>query len=279
MPQDQRTGGEQNPAPSNSTQDQQQRIVDHFEGIDLDELPDNARAAVIKARESITSLTNSAATSEQKRVQAENFARQQQSKADKLATVVNKHNLDPDGFKPANLADDKHRTRVDRIIRDNPGIKPEVAEAHARMLGAEAEEIRKEVISNLVPLANNVNHVNASQILSAKETQHSRFFSIPEVAKSVRDNVAVIVGKGDAISSETVDHLLNMAYGQYIIGGGKAPTEEQIPNLSSNNMRGGSHTRLPSNDNQAPQASDPETNSIMTKINGYMKQGIPDKKK
>lgn len=276
------TGGAQTPAPSNNPEDQQQKIVDHFEGIDLDELPDNVRGAVQKARESITTLSTSASTSERQRAQAEIFARQQQSKADKLAAVVSKHNLDPDASSKPNLAGDKHAERVARIMGTVPGISKELAETQARMLGAEADELRKEILSQVGAVAQNVNHVNAAQVLSAKEIEKAEFFAIPEVGKLVRDNVAVLVGQGQEVSSQAVDHLISLAVGQHLINGGKMPEKqtEQIPNFTSNNLRGGGHVRLPSNSNdRTPPTSDPQTTSIMSAINVHMRQGIPEKKK
>lgn len=263
--------------------EQAQKVLDHFEGIDLDELPENVRASITKARETITQQSTSVQTATEKLAKTEQFARQQQSEADRLRTVVKRHNLDADSSKAnsGNLADAKFKERVDRLVAQ--GLKPEAAEVYAKMLSDEAEVQRKEIISELGPLAGAVGGLQAQQVLSAAETVHEKFFAIPEVAKSVRDNVAIMVQNGNPVNDQTIQHLLSMAYGEYAMTNPtKTQASQEIPRIGGGGGMGsgGGHVGVA---NQpaivgAPRTTQPETVSIVNALNAHMRQGLTLKK-
>lgn len=282
-------GGSQILDPSKTTQNPNdpnpQATVDHFEGIDLDELPDSVRERVEKARGEISSLQKSAVASEERRVQAEQFARRQQSEADKLRNVVQRHNLDPNAspHTPSNPADTKHAARVERLTKQ--GLKPEAAEVYAKMLGEESAAMEAEILGKLGPLAGSVGNIQANQALSEVESEKAAYFAIPEVAKAVRDNVDILIKQGSSVNKSTVEHLLTMGYGNHLMQGGKpagAQAQIQVPNLGGGGGMGGggghvSQANQPTS-NGAPVATQPETVSIINALNQHMKSGLVSQK-
>lgn len=275
------------PGSGGPSADDAQKIIDHFEGIDIDELPENVRGAIAKARETITTTTAAAQTAETRRTQAEQFARKQQSDADRLRGVLQHHNLGNGSptNQPPNLEGDKLAARVQRFI--DKGLKPEAAKVYAEMFQEESAIQEREILARVSPLAGAVGSVQAQQVLGEFETSHANLFAIPEVAKQVRDNVAVMVQQGNTVNSASVNHLLEMAFGAYAM---KNPGEVSklnsaaaaVPNFSGGggmNTGGGhrSNANLPADGK--PVATQPETSTIIAAINAQMIRDLPTKAK
>lgn len=273
------SGASQNPDASKQADDAQ-KIVDHFEGVDLDELPENARKAINSAKEYLNTTQKTLATTEERRVKAESFARTKQAEADKFRGIIQKHNLPADGTTP-NLSSDKHTARVDRFVKQH-GLKPEAAEIYAKLFESEAEEIKKGIIGELGPLAGAVGGIQANQLLSQAMSAHSELFAIKEIAESVSNNVNAMVNEGNAVNAGTIEHLLEMAVGSYHMknpGKGIEKKDDTVPNFSGMGVStGGFHNSTAPADSKTPRVTQPETASIVNAITAHMKQGLPTKK-
>ncbi len=279
-------GGSQATDPSKQQQqDDAQKIVDHFKDIDLDELPDNIRTAVTNAKATIIQLSTTVQTAEQRRGQAENFARQKQSEADKLRGVLQHHKLTdapPSGDKP-NLEGDKIAARAARLVEKH-GLKPEAAKVYATMLEDEARETRDSIMRELSPLAGAVGNVQAGQLLQAAEVEHSHLFAIPEIAQAVRDNVKVMVQQGNTVNANSITHLVEMAVGSYTLRNpgklDKLKVNTEIPNFKGGggmNTGGGHRSNVDTKTDGRPTATQPETMKIIDAINAHMIKDLPKK--
>lgn len=243
---------------------------------DLDELPESMREVIKKARGEFTTLQTTATETETRRVKAEKFAREQQSRADQLDGVVRKHNL---GDAPPSVAVDPQEKEIfDRFIRD--GLPEVQAKAYTKMFVGNNEIFRKSFLAELGPLASTVGSIQADQVLSATILEHSNLFAIPEVSKSVRDNVAILVQQGNPVTPETVKHLTSMAYGTYMMQPGAKPAVKQgeVPTFGSA-MSNGSVVAPRKTSDGSPIAREPETLGIISALNGFMRQGLPSKTK
>lgn len=280
-----RMEGASQEADASKAKEDAQKTVDHFEGIDLDDLPENVRTAVTNAKATLTTLQTTATAAETRRAQAEGFARQKQSEADKFRGVLQRHNLDPnDPPKQGNLSGDKHKALVEKFTAD--GLKPELAETYAKMFASASEIERASLIQELGPLAGAVGGIQATQALAAAEGKHADLFKIDEVAKNVRDNVAVMVTQGNTVNAATIDHLLEMAYGGYLMRNPDAlktqtTQQQQVPKLGGGGGMGtgGAHfSATEKSGDGAPPTTQPETTSIVNALNAEMRRGLPAKK-
>lgn len=281
-------GGSSVTNPSQQSQEEAQKVVDHFEGIELDELPENVRTAITNAKATLTQSATAVQTAEQRRAQAEQFARGKQSEADKLRGVLQHHNL---ADKPVpqgggNGATDRDARIAGRQTRlEAKGLKPEAAKVYAEMLEDEAATQREELLREFAPLAGAVGGVQASQVLAAAESEHAQIFAIPEIAKQVRETVGVMSQNGTAVTPQAVKHVIEMAYGNFALNN---PTKlaalnkaaGEVPRFSGGGgMSGGGHVNNPTGKNDgAPVATQPETATIMANIVGHMKKDLPSAK-
>lgn len=209
--------------PSNG-QGQPQQPEDPFAGIDFDELPDNIRETLTKAKQSYTTQTQETAKLNDKFTQLENFARAQQSRADKLDSVVKRHNLDDTGRPPQpNPADPTtDPTFKDYVVHfTSQGLDKTQAETMAKLFVGAAQIQGKQfmgaVNQHIQPLVQTVGNVHADRVLqqfTAAETDG--IMQIPEVLKGVRDSVAAVVGNGQTLTPEILHNLKFMEYGRYM---------------------------------------------------------------
>lgn len=282
-------GGSSGDGSSSSGKSDAQAIVDHFKGIDLDELPQNVRDAVTKAQSELGTLQKSVSETSAKLGETVNFARLQQSRADKLDAVVRKHALpvDANGVPTtqvnAPVGDEAQiKERADRF--EKQGLKADAAMAYARMFHEESKVSREALLKEFSPLVANVGNLQANTALSAVESRNSTFFAIPDVKNFVYNAVSESVKNGRPVNEDTVSRLLEMGYGQFSM---KNPDKivkngEQIPNLGGGNMNGGSVRNDPNRqggDNKAPVAKEPETIAIMNKVTADWKKDLPSHNK
>lgn len=249
--------------------------VDPFAGINLDELPDDVRANLVNAKTQYTKVQNDAKIAEDRRVQAEAFARTQQSRADKATSVLQRHNLSEDGAAPQQQTPDD--PFVKQFIAD--GMPEAQAKAYAKMFSTAAQIQRNALIAELGPLASTVGNIQADQVLNAASLEHAKVFAIPEVAKEVRDNAAVLVNKNQIVDKQTIDTLVRMAYGNHMMKNPQTSNQPnqpiQVPNFGGPTMgNGGGYVPPAQNpNNQGPTATQPETLTAMTAINKYLREG------
>lgn len=259
--------------------------VDPTEGIDLDELPKELREKLENLKTSTRAQFDENAQLEERRKKAEEFARQQQSRADRLDSIVRKHNLGdatppPGGGNPnaAKVAELEQRLKAD-------GLNEQQASAYAKMLSTANDLERQRIYSELQPLFAEVQSLRAGNFLANARSQYPQVFAIPELAKHIVDNVAVLTGKGQPIDNNTIDHLVQMAWGQYALKNpdkiGKKPEDDplngQIPNLGGGHLGNGGHVNNPGarKDGEAPRATQADTVRIMQGLNTYFEQDLP----
>jgi len=257
--------------------------VDPFVDFDFDELPKDQKERLEKIRNEHKATHDKNAELEDRRQKAEVFARGQQARADKLATVVQRHNLPADG-NPApthtNSADAKVAAYEELFLKD--GLPEVQAKAYAKMFAKANELERASLMRDLAPLAGSVGSIQAQQALDTGRSEFKQVFDIPELAKQITDNVAILVRQGDVVNEKTIEHLTSMAWGNYAlhnpdkVGKGKTDVNDDLPQLRSSLPSGGGHvSRANEPTGDAPKATQPETLTIMNNINKFMNEGLP----
>lgn len=199
--------------------------VDPLADIDLDDLPDNIRKSIETAKTAFVDQQKAAKDAESKRVETEKFARDQQARADKNQALLQRHNLtegsgaavDPDDI----TQNPVYKETLKVFVAD--GLKPEVAATYAKMFAnankIQRAQIMEEVTQTFGPLVGSVNNVNADRAFrSAKESDTTGIFNIPEVDAEVRENMDLFVKNGRVLDEATVKNLAAMAFGNYASG-------------------------------------------------------------
>lgn len=256
-------------------------IVDPLAGFDLDELPEDQRAKLLKLKEDFSKSLKDNTELEKRRKQAEEFARSQQGRADKASAVLSAHNIPIEGVRApgqVNSADAKHTALVAKFTKD--GLKPELAETYATMFASANALERESLMREMAPLVNAVGGLQAQNALTQAEHTFKHVFAIPEVAAQIRENVGVLVQQGNKVDEKTVEHITSMAWGAYTLRNpdalkGKKEDVTEIPQFKSGLSHGGhkSNTNLPAN--TGPTATQPETISIISQLDKHMRQGLP----
>lgn len=281
-------GGVPTPVPSSNSGDGQSassgQPIDPFAGISMDDLPDDARAAIEKAKTEFSTLQKNATESDRKTQAAEGFARQQQSLADRARSVLQRHNLSIDGQGNGQQSTQltPHDALVKQFVAD--GLKPEAAEAYAKMFDTAGAMQRDSILREMGPLASTVGGIQANQVLQSAEIQSPDVFKVPEVAKHVRECVSNLVGQGAVVDKATVDNIVAMAWGKHIMANPMSQPQQQqqqVPRFGVPAMNTGSHVtqqNLGSAKN-APVATQHETVSMMNAVQAEWMRGVPQKKK
>lgn len=256
--------------------------------VDLTELPTDVRTRIESANKLIESATAKAAEIETKRQQTEQFARQQQSRADRAEAVVKSHNLPIDGSRPNQVSVDPLQEKIDAATQRfvAQGMEEKAAKAYGKMFAMEAIEQEKAILSRLGPLVGSVGSMQADQQLSSAKLEFSKQFAIPEVEKQVRENVANLVQNGRPVDKITVEHLVSMAFGNHMMKNPDAMKQQQQTSQQQQfhqfggSMTTGVHVNNPNSnsDNKGPTATQPETVTIMNAVMAEMSRDLPKKK-
>lgn len=217
----------QNPASSN---DQPQAPVDPFANIDLDDLPTDIKENITKAQAAF-SESQKAVVEHQKQAQsAQDFARQQQSRADQATAKLKAHNLDGDNVQSGNPENNPtYKAMLAKFTSD--GLKPEQASVYAKLF-VSAGEIQREALlgevgAGLQPLAQNVGQVQAERAMEAFFAEDKIGLSqIESVQKSLQENIALFVKNNRPVDKDVVKNLANIALGEYITSGGAMPSSQ-----------------------------------------------------
>ncbi len=291
MPQDNKSGnqpstegtsGQQQGATGNQQQPGNQ-VANPWDGIEIDDLPDGVREKIVAAKTEFEKTQTEKTNLEKRLTDTTEFGRQQQSRADKAQSVLQRHNLSDGGtpVTPTNPADAAHQAMVAQFVKD--GLKPDVAEGYAKMFGTSNAIQREQILREISPLVGNVAGMQASTLLSAAKSSHGNIFAVPEVAQQIESNVQVLLQQGTPVDKATVDHLVAMAWGNHLIRNPQTPTQpsmnQQLPQFSSSQMSNGGH--LNSTQRQqggAPNASQPETVTMMNAVRAEFQRGLPSKK-
>lgn len=258
--------------------------LDPLADMDLDELPADQQAKLKKLQTDHRAQYDKNVELEGRRQKAEEFARGQQSRADKLAGIVHRHNLPVDGVAPTNQpnsADTKIAQFEAMFVKD--GLAPEQAKAYAKMFASASAVERDSIMRELGPLVGSVGSIQAQQVLNMAKGEFKQVFSVPALAKQIDDNVALLVQQGNVVDEKTVNHLISMAWGQYSLvdpEGAKKATDvnqqQQVPQLRNGLPTGGQHVsraNLPVDG--SPVMTQPETATIMSNIGKFMNADLP----
>lgn len=251
--------------------------IDPFKDEDLSELPQDTRDKLEKLRKDHEATFKSNVELEQRRQQAEQFARTQQSEKDRALGVLRAHNLDP-AAKPAakNLSDAKFQQLVEKFRAD--GLTKEgVAESYAKMFITAGDIQREEILREVAgPMAANLNNMQAQQHLLAAQSQFKDVFAVPELAKQIHDNLNALLTSGQPIQPNTIKHLASMAWGEYTLAnpdvlkkGKEKEVKQEIPQFGSALSGGGGHRNnlQQQQEGKGPQATQSETVSIVGALN------------
>lgn len=257
---------------------------------DFDELPKDQQEKLRKLQTDHRAQFDKSLELETRRKAAEDFARTQQSRADKLAGVVQRHNLLADGPSTAtqpNSADTKIASYEALFLKD--GLEPVQAKAYAKMFASANAVERQSLMQELAPLVGNVGSIQAQQVLNSAKGDFKQVFDIPELDKQITDNIAVLVGQGNVVDEKTVQHLISMAWGNYTLHNPEALTKgkgkdnvitKEVPQFRTSLPAGGGHvSRANVPDDGAPQMTQPETATIMANIGKFMNADLPSSKK
>lgn len=218
--------------PEGQQQQQLDAPVDPFKDVDLDNLPDAAKAAIEKARSDIANLQTTAKTATQKAAETEVLARQHQSRADRYDTELRKRNLHPE------QQQQQQRTEEDELLEEltakfvSKGLKPEDAKVHA-IMHAEAvklgeERTLKKVGQGLGGTIQSVGVLQIDRILEqATGTQDfGPSLQNPEVANKTREVLNTIVANGNSVDQETFKTALQIAVGELTMAGKLNPNND-----------------------------------------------------
>lgn len=257
---------------------------------DFAELPTDIREKLEATKKEVEKIQGDLKTTEDRRKQAEDFARKQQSEASKAKGRLAAHNIPLDG--PANpsgpvSADTKLQARVDRFVKD--GLPEPQARAYAKMLDDEAKQQREDILKEFGPLVNQVGTLQASGALLEARSKFPDVFKVPALDKEITDAANYMLTQGNVPTFAAIQSLVQMAWGKAIMDdptllkdkkGADLNTQQHIPNMSST-IRTGGHTPPIENPNdpKAPVATQPETSAIMANVIAEMNKGIPSAKK
>lgn len=255
---------------------------------DLSELPPDQQGKLKKLQSEHRAQYDEKAKLEERRQKAEEFARNQQSRADRYEALARRHNLSGDVTPPASdrvSADAKHLdTLTAQLIKD--GIKPDAAAGYAKMLATSGELERQRIYSEMAPLLGEVSALRAHSELSAAKVRFSQVFAVPALAKQIDDNVQILVQQNKPLDEKTVTHLVSMAWGQYSLqnpdeAAKLVKAQQELPALGGRTVTNGGHRNdvTVRGDGKAPVATQPETTAIMSNLDKFFAADLPSSRK
>lgn len=251
-------------------------VIDPFDAIDFDELDDTLKANLQKIQAEFVKTQTAATELEGKRAAAENFAREQQARADRLQQQAGPKKESNGGV--VTFAAEME----EKLIAD--GLKPEQAKIYAKMFATSAEAHETRLLQKLGPLIGTVGDLQADTHLQAARRESPDVFGVDEINKAVTEGVQSLVTAGRAVIPETVQHLRDMAVGAYVVKHGKVPSktpttepvnqQSSIRQVRSSTIGGGNGGFVASQNNNgvdpnAPVATQPETASIMANLTKF----------
>lgn len=270
----------------NATSGQQQQptqsstVANPWEGVDLNDLPDDVRPKIEAAKAAFDANQTKATDLEKQLTASTEFARANQSRADKAVARLQAHNIPLDG----NIQQQQQGNPLrEKFIAD--GLKPEVADGYVKMFESNNEIQRQQILGSLGPLANTVAGIQATQLLSDAKFSHKEVFAVESVSKQINDNIAILLQQGTPVDKSTMDHLMDMAWGKYIRENPDAIKPKgnilntPVPSFGNNGLTTGSHVSQQQNANaNAPVATQAETVTVMNALNAELRRGMPAKK-
>lgn len=231
-------------------QQQQQQEDDPFKGLPMDNLDDEAKAVIEKARVSYANAVKTQKEIEEKLGRVTNVAQSYQSKADKAEAILRKHNLSLDT--PASPQPSPEETKEAALVAEfmKEGMKEEAAKGYAKIfmkgMGVFKPDILREVGGVLGPAVNQLSSLQADRILGSINTNPASqaAFKIPGVLDATRGIVNTMIQTNQPITESSVAAAVQMAIGEVLMksGGdinaltnllkpGGAPPQQQSPSI------------------------------------------------
>lgn len=261
--------------------------------IDLDDLPDDVREKIEAANKTLADATKNLNDTKVQAVKAEELARNHQSRADRNFELLRKHNMVDGQGNPTvsgSLADPEQDAMEKELtasfITEGMDAKQaaSLAKIQARSFTVMGKNLMQQMGKRFSPVVESVSDMHATRLLeNAVASDASGIFDIPEVDKSVRETLQLMVSNGATIIPETIENIRDMAYGKFLRGGGKQ-VEPSIKPMTRMNTRGvagsgGQFAILPStrgNDGK-PAAANAETQAAMDATVQVLTKGLPKK--
>lgn len=203
-------------------------ITDPFAGIDFENLPEDVRASLEKAKGSFATLQTENTESKKLATKNEKIAREQQARADRNYEQLRKHNLvNSDGTSSINSEGGEDAAKIEALAKSFvakiPSLNIESARLQATLL-IEAQksfkpELYKEIGAGLSPALSTVGNLYAEKLLVESQLPKNDpqgILQIPEIMEMVNSGIANLVQQGTTITSDTILNLKDMAFGRHV---------------------------------------------------------------
>lgn len=211
-------------------QQQQQQPPDPFEGLDVDNLPEEAREKITKLRGEFASLQKDkdALTKEKEGLTV--LARTHQSRADQATAKLQKHGLIEDPNQPPDtntVTEKKVAALTKRFVA--VGMEEATAKTLAKMqIEAFAElgpDLLKEVGGALGPTVRNVGEMQVDRMLeaAARTDAYSEVLGDQDVFDGARALLLTMVGQGARVDQPTLETAIKITVGERAM---KAPSDQ-----------------------------------------------------
>lgn len=215
----------------------QQPEVDPFAGIDLENLSDDAKAAITKAKTEFANLQTKTKTAEANALAKDLESRKHQARADRFQTTLKSHNLDPDKQQhqqQQNPDATEIQELADEYVKEM-GLTPEVALAHAKMhhISNKKNESRilKTVGEAVGPHIQAVGNMSVDRLLNAASQKEEYFDALgnDDIVTGARDILNSIVVQGGAVDATVVDTAIKLSVGEAMMKGKFTPNSNNNP--------------------------------------------------
>ncbi len=274
-----------------------EKEADPFAGIDIDNLPDDVKATLEKARGGFATLQQETKAAKELATKNEKIAREQQARADRNFEQLRKHNLVNAKGESSVNSEDGDAEKIEALARSFvakvPKLDMEVARLqatlHIESQKAGKAELFKEIGNGLAPALGTVGSLYAEKLFAEAQLPKNDpqgIMQIPEIAASIQDNLAFSVQHGQTITAEMVSNLRDMAFGKYVASAKPEDraklfdmkTESRTQGFSTAGHSGsGGHfatlQRQQSSGNK-PTAANPDTQAAVEATLASMKRGF-----
>jgi len=284
-------------ASGDGQQQQQQSAPDPFEGIDLDNLPDDVRDKVVAAKTQFATLQSDAAATKAKADALDAKARAFQSRADQAQALLQKHGLDPNQQQQQRQSPEQQlETQLFEQYKA-AGIDEPTAKAWAKMQAISGPVIQKgilqEVGSAVAPHLQNVGLLTVDRMLehASQTPEYGDYLQNHKVYNSVQGYLRTLSSSGSQITNETIDTTIKMVVGELAMKGESLmPQQQQFNQRQPQFIQGGSrssfsaglhgHHQLPTNQRQdGPRAANDETARAIQAVTQSMRMGMKSTKR
>lgn len=272
------------------------KTYDLLAGADVDNLPQDFLDKIKKAQADLEKFQKDTKEHTTEKDKLTKQARDNQARADRNYELLRKHNLvDSQGNASTTSTTDANELAILQNLEAKlvaKGFSPEVAKAQATVqyeaFKVFQPETLKQVGTALSPALSTIGNLNTLQLLGeAKQSETlAPYFAITEIDKEVNESLAIMAQNGSTVTSDTIERLVDMAYGKYErtqTPEKKKETREAIVNFNTKGTTvagGGNNPNPPSFrvTGQVPVAANSDTATAMAATMERMTKGMNLKK-